>query len=156
METLRNDFTATGYVMNRDHTKMLMIHHRKTGKWLPPGGHFEPNELPHEAALREVQEETGIKADLIDFAPELEFDEKSEMQIPTPYVILHEKIASHGDDVAHMHVDFIFIMEADETGLSAEKAEVHDAMWMSLGEIEVVDTYQGVQSIAKRVMKRVK
>ena len=33
--------------------------------WLPPGGHIEANELPDEAALREVLEETGIRAVLV-------------------------------------------------------------------------------------------
>jgi 8-oxo-dGTP pyrophosphatase MutT (NUDIX family) len=28
--------------------------------WLPPGGHIDPHELPHDAAVREVHEETGL------------------------------------------------------------------------------------------------
>jgi 8-oxo-dGTP pyrophosphatase MutT (NUDIX family) len=38
-----------------------MLKHKKLGKWLPPGGHIEPNELPDDAACREVLEETGLK-----------------------------------------------------------------------------------------------
>jgi len=30
------------------------------GKWLPPGGKFEPGETPDECAMREVFEETGL------------------------------------------------------------------------------------------------
>ena len=45
--------------------RVLMHWHRKLGRWLPPGGHVEPNELPDEAAVREVLEETGVTARLL-------------------------------------------------------------------------------------------
>ena len=37
------------------------------GKWLGVGGHLEFGETPHEAALREIKEETGISLDKIIF-----------------------------------------------------------------------------------------
>ena len=42
-----------------------MLDHRKLGKWLPPGGKIDPNEIPDEAAIRETFEETGIHIQLI-------------------------------------------------------------------------------------------
>ncbi len=45
--------------------RVLLHHHPKLGRWLPPGGHIEPDELPDEAALREVKEEAGIDVELI-------------------------------------------------------------------------------------------
>jgi 8-oxo-dGTP pyrophosphatase MutT (NUDIX family) len=32
---------------------------RHAGKWVPPGGHCDPGEEPHDAARREMLEETG-------------------------------------------------------------------------------------------------
>ena len=46
-KNLRRDFTATGYVVNSEKTKILVIFHNKLQKWIPAGGHMEPNELPH-------------------------------------------------------------------------------------------------------------
>ena len=47
--------------------KVLMIHRAKEdehkGLWLAPGGKVEPNEAPLEAAVREVEEETGLVID---------------------------------------------------------------------------------------------
>ena len=43
--------------------KVLLHLHRKLGMWLPPGGHIERNELPDDAAVREVLEETGVEVE---------------------------------------------------------------------------------------------
>ena len=45
--------------------KVLLHHHRKLEMWLPPGGHIERDELPDDAAVREVWEETGIRVVLV-------------------------------------------------------------------------------------------
>ena len=57
METTRH-FVATCYVVDDGAT--LLHEHEKLGMWLPPGGHVDRDELPHEAALRETYEETGL------------------------------------------------------------------------------------------------
>jgi 8-oxo-dGTP pyrophosphatase MutT (NUDIX family) len=62
-ESVTRDFTVAVFVVHRD--RVLLHMHRKLGLWLPPGGHIEPNELPDEAAIREVEEEAGIGIDLI-------------------------------------------------------------------------------------------
>jgi 8-oxo-dGTP pyrophosphatase MutT (NUDIX family) len=60
---LTRDFTVAVFVVWRD--AVLLHHHAKLDKWLPPGGHIEPNELPDEAAIREVHEETGLEISLV-------------------------------------------------------------------------------------------
>jgi ADP-ribose pyrophosphatase YjhB (NUDIX family) len=42
-----------------------MIYHKKLQVWLPPGGHMEENEIPDDAVLHEIYEETGIKAEIL-------------------------------------------------------------------------------------------
>lgn len=44
-------------VTDGDH--ILLVHHRKAGLWLPPGGHVDPGETPQQTAQREIHEELG-------------------------------------------------------------------------------------------------
>lgn len=43
---------------------VLLHRHAKLERWLPPGGHVEPNELPDDAAVRETLEESGVRVRL--------------------------------------------------------------------------------------------
>ncbi len=58
---------AAGGVVENDCGDLLMIELR--GRWDLPKGHIEAEESSSEAALREVEEETGIGATLCDTAP---------------------------------------------------------------------------------------
>jgi 8-oxo-dGTP pyrophosphatase MutT (NUDIX family) len=57
------DFTVAVFVIQHDH--VILHPHAKLEIWLPPGGHIDPGELPDEAAIREVLEESGIAVELM-------------------------------------------------------------------------------------------
>jgi 8-oxo-dGTP diphosphatase len=42
---------------------LLLGDHRKSGLWLPPGGHVEDGEEPRAAVIREAREELGLAAE---------------------------------------------------------------------------------------------
>jgi len=48
-------------VIDREHNKILLVDHKKAERWLPPGGHVEPNEDPFKTAKRELYEELGLQ-----------------------------------------------------------------------------------------------
>ena len=58
------DWGVAVFVVRND--RVLLHQHERLLRWLPPGGHIEPNEIPDEAAIREVREETGVHIELID------------------------------------------------------------------------------------------
>jgi 8-oxo-dGTP pyrophosphatase MutT (NUDIX family) len=61
------DFTVAIFVVHDE--KILLIHHRQLGKWLPLGGHVELDEDPEQAALREAMEESGLEVELLGERP---------------------------------------------------------------------------------------
>lgn len=57
-------FTVGEYVLNLSGDK-LPLARKKLGKFLFPGGHVDENETPQSFVVREMVEETGIKASLV-------------------------------------------------------------------------------------------
>ena len=102
MTTVRH-FTATGFVIHGG--KCLLHWHPKVKMWLPPGGHIEPNEDPVQAVLREVEEETGVTAEVVPTGTPIDLDYPE--QVHAPFTIEIEDI----DDPVqgwHQHIDMIY------------------------------------------------
>ncbi len=120
------DFTVAVFVV---HDNRVLLHfHEKLNRWLPPGGHIEPNELPDEAAVREVMEETGVACELLRGAT-LAFDDPSlPLQLVTPAGIQLEQIGP-----GHQHIDLIYYA----TGSPAEAR--HQVGWFGLSELEALE-----------------
>ncbi|GAA0955957.1 NUDIX hydrolase [Actinocorallia libanotica] len=57
---------AEAWVFDTAFEHVLLVRHRWRG-WVPPGGTVETGETPREAAHRELREETGLNADLLEF-----------------------------------------------------------------------------------------
>lgn len=115
-ENVTRDFTATAFVVWRG--GVLLHKHRKLGRWFPPGGHVEPNEVPDDAAVREVLEESGVRVALVGerALPVLE-----PRQLVRPRGIQLETISP-----GHEHIDLIYfakplpgydgrLLDSDET-----------------------------------------
>src|SRR5437667_133885 len=52
--------TGSAWLLNRDGTKALLLHHAKLDKWLQLGGHCDGDHDVLRVAIREAQEESGI------------------------------------------------------------------------------------------------
>jgi ADP-ribose pyrophosphatase YjhB (NUDIX family) len=152
----RKHFTVTGYVVNPQRTKLLVIKHKKLGKWLPPGGHLEENEVPHLGVLREVVEETGIKANLVipEHTIDLEMTGAIDMQIPAPHALLYQVIPADKHDQEHIHLDMAFVLEAgEEQVLTHQESEVAAARWWTKAElINSNDVFDSVRSFARNYL----
>ena len=135
METTRH-FVATVYVV---HDGATALHpHDRLGLWLPPGGHLDRDELPHEAAVREAAEETGLEVELL-LAPG-DVTSETVRSLPEPAHLLLEDIDVHPDGrVSHQHVDFVFFGRADSRAIDPDgddEAHPDDWTWFTPGDLE--------------------
>lgn len=69
LKYMKRQFSAGGVVFNKDGQVLLIKNSSMQGKmidyWGFPKGHVEEGESSEETALREIKEETGIKAKII-------------------------------------------------------------------------------------------
>ena len=98
MTELTRDFTATTFVVWQG--GVLLHKHKKLGRWFPPGGHVEQDELPDDAAVREVLEESGVPVVLIG---EKALPVKEPRQLVRPRGVQLETISPN-----HEHIDLIY------------------------------------------------
>lgn len=150
---MKKQFTATGYVVNEDRTRMLMIFHKTLRCWLPPGGHVDPDEYPGDAAVREVLEETGVHARHAGaHTMALTLDDPTEVQLPTPFAMSAQLIPESHKDVEHIHMDAMYLLVADgDAELIVLESEVQDARWFTKNEVlQQAETKDSVRTFAQK------
>ena len=151
-ETLRH-FTVAVFVVHDQ--RVLLHYHRKLGKWLPPGGHVEDNELPDTAALREVLEETGIRARLVGpyGLDGLHLDEPVQLVVPAGVQI--ERIYP-----GHEHIDLVYFARPEPDDVRAAEvdprlAESDRVAWYAVEDLAELGATEEIQSWARRALDAV-
>jgi 8-oxo-dGTP pyrophosphatase MutT (NUDIX family) len=123
------DFTVAIFVV-RD-AKVLVILHRKLGKWLPLGGHVELDEEPEIAALREAKEESGFDVELLGERPPT-------TEPGTRALIAPRFLDIHRISDTHEHIGMIYFARPVGGDLSLAEEEHHDIRWVTSEELDTL------------------
>jgi 8-oxo-dGTP pyrophosphatase MutT (NUDIX family) len=130
-------FTASGYVLAPDRSRLVLVHHARLGVWVQPGGHVDPGDAGVVAAAeREIQEETGL-ADLVLLDAGL-FD-----------LDVHP-IPARPTLPAHRHYDlrFLFLATGEELQVSPESLAVR---WVALTELDAIGADSSLRRAAAKL-----
>jgi 8-oxo-dGTP pyrophosphatase MutT (NUDIX family) len=114
----------TGSAVVTDGRRVALVHHRKLGRWLQPGGHAEPQDGGDllATALREAREETGCPV-------------VPHPTAPRPLDVDVHPIPSRRDEPAHLHLDVRFLVLTDQPdALRVDPAESEAVRWFELDE----------------------
>lgn len=142
------EFTVAVFVVSDGN--ILLHWHRKLQRWLPPGGHIEPGELPDEAAVRETLEETGLDIEVLDAPPVMSAFvpnalEQAPQQLVRPLGIQLETIpARHAPGAStHQHIDLLYLARLRPGVSSTPRSPADDpeartgwydpAEWLAMG-----------------------
>lgn len=139
-------FTASAWTVNKEHTKTLMVYHNIYHSWSWVGGHADGMEDLCAVALRELQEETGVRnAVLVSrdiFSLEaLTVDGHVKRGIWVP---------------SHLHLNVTYLAEADEEEeLIVNEAENRGVKWWTFEEALKVSTESWmVENVYKKLIKK--
>ena len=118
-------FTASVWTVNKERTKVLMVYHNIYDSWAWVGGHADGIEDLREVALRELQEETGVKnGRLVDGGI---------FSIETLTVGGHVKKGAYVS--SHLHFNVTYLAEADESEtLVVKEDENQGVKWFTFEE----------------------
>lgn len=141
MSAYTRDFTATTFIVKNGHT--LLLWHNKVGAWLPPGGHIDKDELPEEAALREVEEETGLVVELLGSSQPLD----NVVVLHTPVCILLEDISE-----GHQHIDLIYFARVKEGQARINPREASEMRWFSSEDLENREIADDIRQLGQRAI----
>jgi ADP-ribose pyrophosphatase YjhB (NUDIX family) len=144
---MNKHFTASGVVLN-DKNQVLLVKHKKLGKWIYPGGHLELDETPDECVVREIFEETTLKTEIIDTRNQsLGDDDIGVTVLHNPYAILCERI-DKGDKDIHFHIDLIYICKIiGGQDICHDEKESDDIGFFSLSEIKNMEMFSNNKNL---------
>ena len=123
---MKTDLVVAGYIFHKD--KVLLIHHRKLGLWLPVGGHIQENETPDESLLREIKEEVGIDAGIIN-SNDLPLEGNAKKNLAIPFNV---NVHSVGD---HEHSCFFYVCQAINPEKLKINHEIKNFGWFSRNDL---------------------
>ena len=125
METTRH-FTATVYIVNDGATAL----HRHAGLdiRIPPGGHVDRDELPHEAGIREVREETGLDPTLHRETADLQPPAGEVLPQPA-HVMLYDINVYDDGTVGHQHIDHSYFATVESRDIDPAEGEAPADRW---------------------------
>ena len=102
--TTEGHITVSAVLVDHPMEHVLLLWHNKLERWLQPGGHCEPSQDTslEGAALRELEEETGVRPAQI------------EQPLSGPFDIDVHEIPAKGAESAHLHYDLRYLFKASQ------------------------------------------
>ena len=140
-------FTASSWIVNKERTKVIMIYHNIYKSWAWTGGHADGDDNLLHVALKEVEEETGLKN------LKVLSDGIYALQILTvdPHIKRGKYVASH------VHLDCCFLLEADEAdSLTIKEDENSGVKWVDIDEATSLTNEEKMKPIYRKLNEKLK
>ena len=122
-DLLEGHFTASAFIIRSINNKIytLLMHHRKLGIWIQPGGHADENNNLLEVATTEVLEETGLSCNPLLDGNLLDIDINN--------------IPQYGSTPEHLHYDARYLFQYDGDGSFVVNNESNALAWRPIEEV---------------------
>jgi 8-oxo-dGTP pyrophosphatase MutT (NUDIX family) len=117
--------SASCWILNSTHTKVLFAYHKIYQSWTWTGGHADGEDDLLAVALKEAREETGL----------------TNIKVLSPHIFSIENLCVNGHwkhneyVTSHLHLNITYLLEADEADLLVvNEAENNGLKWFTYDE----------------------
>ncbi len=140
-------FTASSWITNKERTKILMIYHNIYNSWAWTGGHCDGDKNLLHVALKEAEEETGLKN-----------IKALDSNIASLEIVTVDGHVKRGEYVSsHVHLNCTFLLEANEGDLLKIKPDENSGVkWFGLDEAVEVTNEIKMRDIYQKLNNRIK
>ena len=135
-DLLIGHITGSAWVIDDSGTRTLLTHHRKLNKWLQPGGHADGLSDVAEVAMKEAEEETGLK--------------NLRLVAPAIFDIDIHSIPQRKNEPQHYHYDCRFLIQCESNDQYVISDESHDLAWVNMRELSDYTTEVSVTRLADK------
>ncbi|MDH3744830.1 MAG: NUDIX hydrolase [Acidobacteriota bacterium] len=134
--------TASACVLSPTGDRVLLVHHKKLGFWVQPGGHVDVgDESLLAGARREAIEECGVSP-------------LSLLRPNHPIDIEIHSIPARPNEPAHLHYDIRYAFRAPLSGLPTKNAESHAVEWVSVARLGTYTNEESLHRLVRRAGER--
>lgn len=138
--------TSSGFVINKDKDKVLMVHHNIFNSWSWTGGHADGKENLLEVAISEIKEETGVK----DICPITNKIVSLDI-LPVLGHVRKEKYVS-----SHLHISVAYLVQADENEQVTIQPDENSAVqWIPINEINKYSSESHMKQIYNKIISKI-
>ena len=148
--TRENEFchlTASAFVLNKEHTKVLCIFHNIYQSWSWVGGHADGDDDMLYVAQKETREETSLK----------NFIALSDMPISVEILPVKGHVKRGKYVSAHVHLNITYLFEADEKeNIQILEEENSNIGWLTFNELIEKADEPHMLPIYKKIVEKIK
>ena len=131
--------TGSAWIVDETGENVVLVFHRKLGKWVQPGGHCDGESDVLSVALREAREETGLHVSPVE---------------NTIWDVDAHQIPQYWNTPAHVHYDARFLLRADSSQNPVVSDESHAVKWVSLDEGLKLSSEKSIARMIQKTRRR--
>jgi len=139
--------TSSGFIVNKNRDKVLMIHHNIYNSWGWTGGHADGDSDLLEVAIKEAKEETGIT----NVRPIID-------DICCIDILTVKGHIKKGKYVApHLHLSVAYVLEADETEeVKVKEDENSGVKWVEIDKVLELTNEEHMKDVYSKLINKSK